>query len=234
MQKTLIILMFSILWMVGEALTLSPKTFPGEIFQYIDDQGVIHFTNVPTDPRFRPQLIPKLPNFPPVRYGYFDFHNTIHSVARREGIDPLLIRAVIKVESNFNPYAISKKGARGLMQLMPPTASSLAVQNPFDPIENITGGVRYLKYLLNRFENNLILSLAAYNAGEKAVERHKTIPPYKETKHYVAKVLGLYKQYIQEERIKTTTRIFTSKGNLQFHHPPNAHQEMRTSTVQFD
>ena len=231
MRKALIILIFC---MSGETMGWSPKTFSSEIFQYIDDQGVIYFTNVPTDPRYRPHSIPKLPNFPPSRFGYFDFHNTIHSVALKERIDPLLIRAVIKAESDFNPFAISQKGARGLMQLMPPTASSLAVRNPFDPVENISGGVRYLKYLLNRFDNNLILSLAAYNAGEKAVEKYKNIPPYKETRIYVAKVLKLYKRYVQEEKFKTTTRILTPKGNYQFHFLPHAYQDLRTSTVQFD
>ena len=110
-----------------------------------------------------------------------DVDGIIADTAERHAIDPALVRAVIKAESNFNPAAISYKGAVGLMQLMPGTARRFGVRNAFDPEQNLDGGVRYLKYLLGLYEGNLRLSLAAYNAGEKAVERHQGIPPYRET-----------------------------------------------------
>ena len=116
----------------------------------------------------------------------------IVSTAERHSIDPDLVRAVVKVESNFNPAAVSRKGATGLMQLMPTTARRFGVGNIFDPEENLDGGVRYLKHLLGLFEGNLALSLAAYNAGEKAVARYGGIPPYPETRRYVRKVSSLY------------------------------------------
>ena len=116
----------------------------------------------------------------------------IVSTAERHSIDPDLVRAIVKVESNFNPAAISRKGATGLMQLMPATARRFGVGNRFDPEENLDGGVRYLKHLLWLYGGNLVLSLAAYNAGENAVARYGGIPPYPETRRYVRKVSSLY------------------------------------------
>lgn len=116
----------------------------------------------------------------------------IQDTAERHSVDPNLVRAIVKVESNFNPYAISHKGAMGLMQLMPDTARELGVRNVFDPVENLGGGVRYLKYLIGLYKD-LRLSLAAYNAGQKAVERHNGIPPYPETRAYVHRISSLYR-----------------------------------------
>lgn len=117
----------------------------------------------------------------------------IAETAERHAVDPELVRAIIKVESNFNPNAVSHKGAMGLMQLVPGTARRFGVGNIFDPEQNLDGGVRYLKHLLGLYEGNLHLSLAAYNAGEKAVERHGGIPPYTETQQYVRKISSLYR-----------------------------------------
>ena len=114
----------------------------------------------------------------------------IREVAVRYDIQPILVAAIVEAESEFNPRAVSRRGAQGLMQLMPRTASSLGVRNVFDPRENIEGGVRHLRYLLDRYPGNVPLALAAYNAGEKAVDYYGGIPPYAETQQYVQKILG--------------------------------------------
>jgi len=116
----------------------------------------------------------------------------IEGTASRHQVDPDLVRAVVRVESNFNPFAVSSRGASGLMQLIPATARRFGVQNIFDPKANLEGGVRYLKYLMNLFGGNLKLSLAAYNAGENAVGRHNGVPPFPETQDYLRKISELY------------------------------------------
>jgi soluble lytic murein transglycosylase-like protein len=117
----------------------------------------------------------------------------IDSIARRHGVDPLLVRAVIRAESNFDPRAVSPKGAAGLMQLMPETAQRYGVDNRFDPAQNVDGGVRYLRDLMAMFDGNLTLALAAYNAGEGAVLKYgRRIPPYPESQQYVVRVRSFY------------------------------------------
>ena len=124
------------------------------------------------------------------------FKDLIESAARRYGVDPALVTAVMQAESNFTPTAVSSAGAKGLMQLMDTTAEALGVTNPFDPTQNVEGGVRFLRSLLDRY-GNVELALAAYNAGPAAVERYGGVPPYEETQVYVSRVLGLREQYRQ-------------------------------------
>jgi soluble lytic murein transglycosylase-like protein len=123
------------------------------------------------------------------------FHPIIIQAANRHQVDPNLVKAVIMAESGYNPRAVSKSGARGLMQLMPRTAKSLGVEDSFDPSHNINGGVRYLRQLLNQFDGNVKLALAAYNAGCGNVRKYRGIPPFKATKFYVRKVFEYYQNY---------------------------------------
>ena len=170
-----------------------PTFSSADIYKYVDAEGVIHLTNVPTESGIKYTLIMREKRI------IFDrklgediskYDHLITKAAEKYSVDPALIKAVIKAESNFNHRAVSKKGARGLMQLMPATASSLHVQDSFHPESNIEGGVRYLRYLLNYFSGNLHLAIAAYNAGENAVIRHGGVPPYRETQTYVRRVLS--------------------------------------------
>ncbi len=165
-----------------------------ETFRFIAPDGTVHFTNAPTDPRYQRMGFTSgtqagwlsLPGGAPEPY-----LREIREAALRHGVPERLVSAVIRVESGFNPRAVSPKGARGLMQLMPGTASLLGVRNSFDPHENIDGGVRHLRGLMDRFPNNLPFALAAYNAGEQAVTVHRGIPPYLETQGYVSRILSL-------------------------------------------
>lgn len=128
------------------------------------------------------------------------FHGIIVQVAGRYEVDPHLIRAIILAESGYNPKAKSKKGARGLMQLMPTTAKALGVENIYDPEENIDGGVRYFRSLLDRFDGDVQLALAAYNAGSRHVRNYEGIPPFKATQHYIKKVLKFHEKFKSENK----------------------------------
>ena len=176
-------------------LLLNPRSVRADIYVYEDKQGVRHFTNVPNHAGYR-RIIrsrePQLRTRTDSRNAYEDF---IRAAAERHSMDPDLIRAVIKVESDFNSNARSHKGAMGLMQLMPDTARLHEVIDILDPRENIEGGIKHLKLLLGRFQGDLELALAAYNAGMGAVEKYGGIPPFAETKDYVRRVLRHYDTY---------------------------------------
>lgn len=134
----------------------------------------------------------------------------IRSYATRHEVDPRLVRAVIQVESDYDHRAVSKAGAIGLMQLMPETAKDLRVSDPYDPEHNISGGVRYLRHLLDEFDEDLVLALAAYNAGPTAVRRWAGLPPYPETRDYVRKVLTLYRGYAPNLPASPTRPVYTA------------------------
>ena len=166
----------------------------GGIYRYIDGNGDYHFTNCPRDPRYE-LYIPEEDDSGPVRVDRDQYDPMIQEFSGKYGVDSALVKAVIQAESGFNSYAVSRKGAKGLMQLMPQTAMQWRVGDVFDPRQNIEGGVRHLKHLLETFENNLALSIAAYNAGKEAVIQNYSIPPYDETQNYVRKVLRYYESY---------------------------------------
>ena len=130
-----------------------------------------------------------------------ELEGAVRRAAQQHHLHPALLFAVMKAESSFNPIVVSKAGAVGLMQLVPETAMRHGVQNLYDTNENVAGGARHLRYLLDRFHGNTRLALAAYNAGERKVDRYKQIPPYKETRHYVQKVLSYYRDYRKEARL---------------------------------
>jgi Transglycosylase SLT domain/Domain of unknown function (DUF4124) len=175
-----------------------------DIYKYIDGNGVVCYTDAPLGKKAN--RIHKENTGEPqektqsVRSGSSrsdsgasaDLHSIVHEKAANYDVDPSLIKAVIKTESNWNKRAVSRAGAMGLMQLMPATAVDMNVRNPYDPEENIEGGTKYLKYLIERFNGDLTLALAAYNAGPKTVEKFGYVPPITETKQYVKKVLSLY------------------------------------------
>ena len=182
-----------------------------DVYRYVDEAGVVHFTDSPTDKRFeliiKDRVEPPKPPPPPSQVegavpqeagGEMD--GMIAEASLRYGLDPSLIKAMIKVESNFNARAISPKGALGLMQLMPYTAYAMGVANPFNPGDNIEAGVRHLNDLLNLFQGNLTLALAAYNAGKDVVLKYGGIPPFKETRDYVRRVLETLRLYRANSR----------------------------------
>lgn len=195
--------------MAVTAAILTADAAGAEVYRLKAPDGTIHFTNAPTDPQYRRLGVStgseagwlRLPQGDTRRY-----LNEIIEASNRYGVPDRLVTAVIRAESGFNARAVSRKGARGLMQLMPATASNLGVRNSFDPRENIHGGVRHLRGLIDRFPGNLPLAIAAYNAGEKAVLTYGGIPPYPETQEYVAKVMRLYG--VPDSGETPQTRIF--------------------------
>ena len=178
----------------------------------VDRDGVVHLTNVPADPRYR-----GLPGASgtatgwlrlPARAGH-RYAAEIREISREYGVSPGLVEAVVRTESGFDAMAVSPKGAGGLMQLMPRTASALGVLDRFDPRENIRGGVRHLRYLLERYHGSVTLAVAAYNAGEGAVDAYRGVPPYPETRDYVQRVL---RHAAAGEALHASDALYRSKG----------------------
>ena len=178
---------------------LWPVVSGADIYRYVDGEGVIHYSNTQPDEKFTlylregPKAAPPAPStaLPDASWmaGYVD------RFSRANDLPPALVHAIIKAESNGQRKAVSRKGAKGVMQLMPFTSKRMRVADPFDPIENIEGGIKYIKELLVTFEGNLTNTVAAYNAGPAAVRKYGGVPPYQETRLYVRRVMGLYRQY---------------------------------------
>ena len=197
MKKTILVLTALIL-----SSLLFPSTGWSDFFQYTDEEGVVHITNVPTSTKFKwmmeerkPSILsPSNPAYRKLSKQKFD--EMISTTASKYGIDPHLVRAIVKAESDYDETAVSKKGAKGLMQLMPETASRMGVKDIHNPAENVEGGIKYLSKLLKMFDWQVPLAVAAYNAGENAVVKYgNRVPPYNETQTYVKRVLHYYSLY---------------------------------------
>jgi len=184
---------------VAVALSLGAAPARADIYKYVDKDGVIHFSNVSKRGKLVAKAKPRAkavsPSGSTSTATPADYDNFIREAASLYQIPEALVRAVIRVESNFDARAISHANAQGLMQLIPATAERMLVTDPFDARQNVLGGTRYLRVLANLFNGNLQLTLAAYNAGEGAVIRYRGIPPYEETQAYVTRVLEFYNLY---------------------------------------
>ncbi|MCD6486073.1 MAG: lytic transglycosylase domain-containing protein [Syntrophobacterales bacterium] len=173
--------------------TAAPSLY-ADIYMYVDEDGITCFTNlVPTTPKYQ-VIIKERKRFTKSRStNRYDKH--IKEASRMHGVSFPLLKAIMKVESDFNPKAISKRGAKGLMQIMPSNFKTLGISDPFNPRENIMGGALYFRQMLNRFNGKVHLALAAYNAGPDSVDRSGGIPPIRETENYVNKVMEYYKMF---------------------------------------
>lgn len=171
--------------------SLCPPRAKADIYLYKDDEGVYHFSDQPLSPEYRLFIRQWRQSAVSPNHSAASCKPYIDEASRRYNIDSRLLEAIVKVESNFNPHAVSKKGAVGLMQIMPENFTILGIRDPYNPQENILGGARYLKEMINRY-GELPLALAAYNAGPGAVDRYRTIPPFNETQNYVTEVLRYY------------------------------------------
>jgi soluble lytic murein transglycosylase-like protein len=189
-------------------LSASAVAANSKIYTYLDSQGLRHYTDIPDNSRYR--LLDLSPHDRTASGDRYDvvllaratqYDSIIEHAAVSSALEPNLLRAVIVVESGFNSHAVSKRGAVGLMQLMPATATRFGVSNPYDPRQNVHAGARYLKFLIDRFGQDIRLALAAYNAGEEAVDRNGgQIPPFYETQLYVPRVLRIYQMLTAQPR----------------------------------
>jgi len=192
--------MGSIRFLASAAVLLMATSAPSVladalVYGYVGPTGLVNLTNVPTD---EPVTIVRRKARYHIGVADLELEQAVSRAAQQHHVQPALLLAVMKAESSFNPTAVSRAGAVGLMQLIPETAIRHGVRNLYDANDNITGGAKHLRYLLDRFHGNIRLALAAYNAGERKVERYGQIPPYKETQDYVKKVLVYYRSYKKE------------------------------------
>jgi soluble lytic murein transglycosylase len=197
-----------------------------DIYKYVDDNGIILFTNVPRNSSYEKVMTEK----PSTGAGVSSRYSGIISRnSFKYNIAPSLIEAVISVESNWQPTAVSRKGAIGLMQLMPATSRDMGVYDPYDPEDNIEGGTKYLRLLLDRFDEDLELALAAYNAGPQRVERHGGVPPIPETKKYVRRVLSLHDGDYAFRRSPVIYKVMNDNGTILYTNTPTSQQKINSS-----
>lgn len=203
-----------------------------DIYKYTDENGTSHFTNIPPDKGYKKIISGGRKDIS--RYegktgenGYYD--KIIESKSIKYNIKPSVINAVITVESDWDPEAVSKKGAIGLMQLMPSTAKDMQIEDPFNPEENIEGGTRYLRYLLDRFNEDINLALAAYNAGPALVEKFGGIPSISETRDFVKKVISISEN---KNRAKTARiyKVTYEDGSTIFTNTPFPYMKYKLSS----
>lgn len=196
---------------MGLLLLLTIPAAWGDIFSYTDTAGVVHFSNVPTDSHYTLAMAEPTRNTAPVSptVNKTQLEPIIEQAAQRASLHPALVRAVIQVESGWDAHAVSSRGAKGLMQLEPQTAARYGAVDIFDPGQNVGAGTRYLRDLLTRYDGRLELALAAYNAGEQAVEHYGgRIPPFAETQRYVPAVIRAYKTLLaRTDRSSSTGRL---------------------------
>ena len=193
---------FSMLFPCGTIISILFSVFfsfisaQADIYRFKDENGVWHFTNVRSDRRYR--LYIKTGSLKGKQY-IRDYDTIIQRAAQQFGVETHLIKSIIMAESSFDPNAISKSGAQGLMQLMPPTANDMEVHNPFDPEENIFGGTKYLSLLLKKFNQDKKLAIAAYNVGPSVVAHSNSVPLIPQTRRFVTKVMKYYSEFKKQE-----------------------------------
>jgi soluble lytic murein transglycosylase-like protein len=180
-------------WAPGLLLLMGPVQVRADIYRYVDTEGTVHFSNVPTSSRYE-LYIRQLPARR-VDHASSRYDSYIAEAAEKYDVPFSLIKAIIRAESDFDPSAVSRAGACGLMQIMPETAKDLGVVDAFDPRENILGGVRYFKSLLTQFQGSMPLALAAYNAGPNKINAHWEVPRIEETEAFVDKVMEYFNGY---------------------------------------
>jgi soluble lytic murein transglycosylase-like protein len=194
--------------LIAAVLAATAAVAHPKIYTYVDAEGIRHYTDVPDNNRYKLLVLSPLEltesgqRYDPLLLARATrYDSIIETAAVSAAVEPNLLRAVIVVESGFNSRAVSKRGAVGLMQLMPATAMRFGVSNPFDPKQNVHAGAHYLKFLIDRFGHDIRLALAAYNAGEEAVDRNGgQIPPFSETMAYVPRVLKIYRMLTEQPR----------------------------------